>query len=301
MHSIADRAVWLRKLAHLSVDKARGDPAPHQPLLLLAVCDLAELGFLQDETFLLSGDIAFRFSSYWTVVAYRRSQRPEVRMPFFALRSGGFWTPLDSQDKPATDKRSVTHASLDNGFWQCLNDSEFRRQARLVLVTTYFRPLEQVALSTLLDLELPAPNVLREKLPDFCEAEAKLSGREARFRLTVVPAYEYTCALTRYRLMTVADGAIVDAAHIHKFSDSRNNDPENGIALSKNAHWLFDQGLWTLSDDYRVMVARRRFHETGPLGTLLCEYDGTEILKPKEEKYLPSRIHLAWHRKHHGF
>jgi putative restriction endonuclease len=42
-----------------------------------------------------------------------------------------------------------------------------------------------------------------------------------------VAAYNYTCALTRYRLTTIAGGSIVDAAHIHQFSDSRNNDPRS--------------------------------------------------------------------------
>ena len=76
-----------------------------------------------------------------------------------------------------------------------------------------------------------------------------------------VAAYNYTCALTRYRLTTIAGGSIVDAAHIHQFSDSRNNDPRNGLALCKNAHWLFDNGLWTLTDDYKVIVAEGRFAE----------------------------------------
>ena len=97
---------------------------------------------------------------------------------------------------------------------------------------------------------------------DLVKADARLfavareRGREARFRLTVVPAYNYTCALTGYRLTTVGSGSIVDAAHIHQFSDSRNNHPQNGIALCENAHWLFDQGLWSLTDDYRQKPPR---------------------------------------------
>ena len=55
--------------------------------------------------------------------------------------------------------------------------------------------------------------------------EVARQGREARFRLNIVAAYNYTCALTCYRLTTIAGGSIVDAAHIHQFSDSRNNDP----------------------------------------------------------------------------
>ena len=57
-----------------------------------------------------------------------------------------------------------------------------------------------------------------------------------------------------YRLVTIDSGSIVEAAHIHQFADSRNNHPRNGIALCKNAHWMFDEGLWSLDDDYRVLI-----------------------------------------------
>ena len=222
-------------------------------------------------------------------------------MPFYHLKSGGFWMPLDAEGKPASDKRVVAQAHIDLIFFECLLEPEFRRQARLILVTAYFRPHEQVALSALLDLEIPSSNVIQDQLPDLNADEARQKGREARFRLCIVPAYNYTCALTRYRLITVAIGSIVDAAHIHKFADSRNNDPSNGLALCKNAHWLFDQGLWSLDGDYRVLVAHHRFQEAGPTGFLLREFEGTRILSPNSDTLLPSKTCLAWHRAEHGF
>jgi len=33
---------WLAKFSKLRIDRARGDPAPHKPLLLLVLCDLVE-------------------------------------------------------------------------------------------------------------------------------------------------------------------------------------------------------------------------------------------------------------------
>jgi putative restriction endonuclease len=126
--------------------------------------------------------------------------------------------------------------------------------------------------------------------------EALTQGREARFRLNIMAAYNYTCALTRYRLTTIAGGSIVDAAHIHQFSDSRNNDPRNGLALCKNAHWLFDHGLWTLTDDYKVIVAVGRFAEDGPDQKLLAAYHGRQIHLPAEVAAWPSPVHIAWHR-----
>ena len=84
------------------------------------------------------------------------------------------------------------------------------------------------------------------------------------------------CSLTRYRFSTVDNESIVDAAHIHSFSDSGNNDPRNGLALCKNAHWLFDRGLWTLSDDYKVVVARNHIDEESldPGTKKLADYHG---------------------------
>jgi putative restriction endonuclease len=130
---------------------------------------------------------------------------------------------------------------------------------------------------------------------------ARERGREARFRLTVIPAYNYTCALTRYRLVTVDSGSVVEAAHIHQFADSRNNHPRNGIALCKNAHWMFDEGLWSLDDEYRVIVDSKRFDESGADELLLSLKVKKRIHLPADPNYWPDKTHLAWHRKHHGF
>jgi predicted restriction endonuclease len=70
---------WLGKLAHLKVDKARGDPAPHKPLLLLVVLELAEQGPSFGDILALTPELAFRFCTYWSIVAHRRTQAPDVR------------------------------------------------------------------------------------------------------------------------------------------------------------------------------------------------------------------------------
>jgi putative restriction endonuclease len=96
--------------------------------------------------------------------------------------------------------------------------------------------------------------------------------------------------------LTIDSGSIVDAAHIHRFSSSRNNDPRNGIALCKNAHWLFDMGLWTLGDDYGVRVASPKFSESGADALLLKSLEGRKIRLPSNPSLWPDPIHLAWHR-----
>ncbi len=108
---------------------------------------------------------------------------------------------------------------------------------------------------------------------------------------------DYTCALTGYRIMTVSSSSIIDAAHIHQFADSRNNDVRNGLALCKNAHWLFDNGLWTIADDFTVLVARDHFTEDSPDQKPLVEYHGQQIRLPSDPACYPAPAYLAWHRR----
>jgi putative restriction endonuclease len=69
-----------------------------------------------------------------------------------------------------------------------------------------------------------------------------------------------------------------------------------GLALCKNAHWLFDNGLWSLDDDYRSLVASDRFDEDAPDQKSLNEYAGHRIRLPSNELIWPDLKHLAWHR-----
>ena len=85
---------------------------------------------------------------------------------------------------------------------------------------------------------------------------------------------------------------------IHQFAASRNNDLDNGSALSKNAHWLFDNGLWTLRDDYTVIVAERHFCEAGDAARLLAPMKDRTITLPATPAHWPARKHLEWHRCH---
>ena len=179
-----------------------------------------------------------------------------------------------------------------------LEDPANRDKARHLLIAKYLRPSEQIALYEMIGLPVPSRRETELSAAYKSPEEAQMAGREARFRVRVVTAYSYTCALSRYRLTTITAGTIGDAAHIHEFRDSRNNDPRNGIALCKNAHWTFDQDLWTISDDYRVLVTVGHFAEAGPSHLDLLEsHHGRRLHLPKDKTLWPDPIHLAWHRK----
>lgn len=231
-------------------------------------------------------------------MAHRRSQRPDIRLPFHHLHSDGVWSALTAEGTSSPDSKTTTAVAIDPGFAAFVSDEHNRLNAKRVLIRDYFQPLEQVTLRELLNLP---PGDAEPTNPDGSPLqieEAAKHGREARFRLLVVAAYNYTCALTGYRLTTVLGTSIVDAAHIHRFADSRNNALRNGLALSKNAHWLFDQGLWSLTDDYTVLVAEDKFHEAGPELLRLAAYHDRQLILPTDKSTWPDPVHIAWHREH---
>jgi len=299
--AVKDEQYWLHKLANLRLSLSGGDPAPHKPLLLLVILEMAEKGEITSRNLRLSPDLAFRFSVFWSVVAHRRTRSPDVTLPFYHLGSSGMWQPLMADGSPSRDKRSTSMVRIDQSFLQCLAIPAFRDRARRLLIETerYFRPVERPGLYTMLKIRPEARGVQERQEDHKGNVEA---GREARFRIDVVVlAYHHACALTGYRMVTLTSESIVDACHIHSFRDSRNNDPRNGLALSKNAHWQFDRGLWSLDNDYRVVINKEKFMEDGVPGQRLADFEGRRIFLPSDPKYWPERDYIDWHRKQHGF
>ncbi|WP_197169208.1 HNH endonuclease [Novipirellula galeiformis] len=286
----------IKKLAKLRVDRSKGI-APHKPLLLLVVLELAKSGLLRDPLLKLTPDLAFRFSVYWSIVAHRRSQRPDVRLPFHHLGSSKLWTPLQADAAPSKHRESTVSVRLSDAFFAALQSSRFQQAAGYTLISNYFEHAEQIALYELAGIVPPADSATLDELAAEVDGEARAEGRTARFRVDVVAAYCHTCALTGYRITTITGHSIVDAAHIHPFARSRNDDPQNGIALCKNAHWLFDLGLWSIEDDYRVIVAPNAFDEACPTQESLASMAGKRLILPRDERLWPSMKRLAWHRR----
>lgn len=292
----ADHQGLIKKLTKLRVDRSRGT-APHKPLLLLVILELAKARLLSNKSLNLTPELAFRFSVYWSIVAHRRSQPPDVRLPFHHLGSSKLWVPLDAKGARSKHRESTTAIELSEEFFAALQTSRFRTEAGFTLITQYFEPAEQLALFELSGID-PPPNADALKMLAIEAGEdAKAEGRSARFRVDVVAAYCHTCALTGYRISTVTGHSIVDAAHIHQFASSGNDDPQNGIALCKNAHWLFDIGLWSIDDDFCVLVAERAFDEACPTQESLSSMVGKRLILPRDRQLWPSLKNIAWHRR----
>jgi putative restriction endonuclease len=81
--------------------------------------------------------------------------------------------------------------------------------------------------------------------------------RDRVFRRIVLDAYDCRCAITGLRFINGGGRAEVQAAHIKPVEANGPDIITNGIALSGTAHWMFDRGLISLSDDLDVLVSRR--------------------------------------------
>ncbi len=81
--------------------------------------------------------------------------------------------------------------------------------------------------------------------------------RDRIFRRVVLRAYDERCAITGLKLINGGGRAEVSAAHIRPVEQNGPDIINNGIALSGTAHWMFDRGLISLSDDLEILVSRQ--------------------------------------------
>jgi len=119
---------------------------------------------------------------------------------------------------------------------------------------------------------------------------APMFKNEEDFRVSLRSIYQNKCALRKTSLFANTSVGL-EAAHIHQKAESFNFLPNNGILLSTDIHRAFDRGVWTLTDDLKVVV-----HDKVTDGEIL-EFTGKTISIPKgNEMYKPHIPNIQWHR-----
>ncbi len=79
--------------------------------------------------------------------------------------------------------------------------------------------------------------------------------REARFRVAVQRIYHERCCLCNIGYHVGRTPLAMQAAHVIPFEDNgTSKDVRNGVLLCSNHHALFDSYVWTLDEDFRVLV-----------------------------------------------
>lgn len=318
------RAEYASCFAKLNTNKNRFhwtadtyNSAPHKPLLLLSVLDLFERGEVRSNLIELSPDLGELFVRYWEKV-FPFGQQGSLALPFFHLRSDGFWhlQPQPGKEVILTSTSSISSlprleetvlgARLDEALYELLSVPESRAFLRAILIETYFAPEirgvldEQSAVnheafvySNEL-LELRTDQAVKETL-ESVEAY-RPAIRDQGFRRAIVTVYSHRCAMCGIRVRTLDGHTVVDAAHIIPWSVNHDDRPANGMALCRTCHWTFDEGLLRIAPSYEILTSAQLRAATNLPG-YLSNLEGRVIVRPSEEVYWPDTKSLRWHHE----
>jgi hypothetical protein len=139
-------------------------------------------------------------------------------------------------------------------------------------------------------LEQWAPFVAEER----AIYQASRQKRDAAFSGIVLENYGFTCAVTGQRFHSNSHTE-AEGAHIIGKEMRGTDDPRNGIALAKSVHWAFDRGIFTISDQYEVLI-NPKARVANVARFPLLEMDRRKIELPKDSFYWPHPEALAWHK-----
>ena len=300
--------------------------APHKPILLLAVIDGFEKGYLRGREVPISEELLTSFHDYWKLLVDTENDA-NFSLPFFHLGSekSGIWQlkPLGDKEIPLTKSNSiksyralretVEYAILSEELAQALQNPVSRTQVKATLLERYFpnktflftkTPVlysEEVKKDILYD---PAENYARKVIRKFeqmnlAEREEELILRSHIFRKAVLEIYDGRCAISGMKLEFGKNVTMVDACHIIPFTDAQGDTITNGIALSPTLHRAFDRGLVSISNDYRVLVHPRltdHFPEVG-----IRQFVSHQLHLPQDSRFYPSPEKFAQHRQRFAF
>lgn len=118
--------------------------------------------------------------------------------------------------------------------------------------------------------------------------------RDRAFRRAVLHAYDGRCAVTGWKLVNGGGRLETEAAHIRPVEHGGPDSVRNGLALSGTAHWMFDRGLISLSDDLVVLISR---HVNDPASVEGIINRSGKAIAPARASDRPHPQFLRWHRE----
>lgn len=289
---------------------------PHKVCMLLAVLDLARAGLLRQNRIVYGPALLERYSGFFQAVRLP-NQHPNPNLPFFHLRSAltdgqsSFWhlapvlgrepavSAMTTAPSPTATLNDIAFATLDEELFDLLQAQESIDALGDALARHWF----QQGLGDL-DAAVGAATqisryerVLRDGPP--LTPAVPLPPRAVRdpaFRRVVLESYDYRCAATGLRVVLNDNTeAMVEAAHIIPFSESQDDDPRNGIALTPNMHWAMDRNLIAPGPDFLWHVSRA-LDDRIPDFRVFAELEGRSIFKPGELRRIPKQAALIWRR-----
>jgi putative restriction endonuclease len=293
----------------------KGGAALNQPLLLLCVIELISQGQITNKYIYPSEELVDCFTKYWNLLLEQPLKKHSFPLPFWHLKNaeGNFWHlkyTSEDRDRPQTINKLrevVEYAYIDDKLFNLLQEPTARKELIDLLMAVWFSAKKQQIEDVLKinknfqdhgddnnSLEISENFSALDEKPKIYFKKAVI--RDAFFRKAVVHLYDYRCAFCRLRVTRSLSQTIVDGAHIKQFSQFYDSREDNGISLCKNHHWAFDQGWFSINDDYKIIVASD-LQEESPYSKPMTYFHGKSILLPSSQKYFPRIEAIKWHRE----
>ena len=265
--------------------------------MLLAVVELFELEKCPENVIRFDDVLLSRYAAYFEIVKTKNDHLDPWK-PFFHLRSADFWhlVPLPGRQpviealSHASRKSHITdnidHVRLDNDLVALLSEVSSRHELRETIIHNWF-PSHAERLRGQIEISKC------EKALEAGQAMApapvtEVSYRTMAFRRLVCEAYEFRCAASGWRIILPDYKVLVEAAHIVPFSETQDDRPQNGIALTPNFHWAMDRNVIAPGPDMKWHVSTMldvRIADHQPF----LELDGKPLLLPKDRKSYPDK------------
>lgn len=295
--------------------------APHKYCMLLALLDIARAGEFNTNVIEYGPTLLERYADYFAAVA-GPSNHPNPYFPFFALSSPlrdtsiSFWKLVSLPGREDVLRalggarshkqiiENVSHAVIDDALFELLKSDQAidvlaetlagqlaRGHSELSAIMQHISTLEGASrYERQLRMQ---PHNSELLVRDAIVNSLSPAVRDPAFRRVVVQAYDYRCSATGVRVL-LPDGAImVEAAHLVPFSESRNDSPRNGIALTPNMHWALDKYLIAPTPDFTWKVSQQ-LDDRVPDFNDLVRLSGKKLFLPADKTLWPDREGLEW-------
>jgi putative restriction endonuclease len=306
-------AQYQDRVKRLAVNMAGGHASPHKVCMLLALLDLARAGALPDNRVFFAPPLLERYQLFFSAVR-TPNDHPNPYFPFFHLagklrgNEPSFWhlralparqVVLDAMSTArsmADVINNISHVELDPELFELLQQPTCI-EALAETVSSHWLGRGLADLRAVAAVCAPISSyerVLRGgAMPRADESTPPEYVRDPAFRRVVTEIYDYRCAATGIRIVLPTGEAMVEAAHIHPFSEAGDDDPKNGLALCPNMHWAMDRNLIAPGEDLK-WHASPALDPRIPDFAALVSLDGQPILLPREARFAPKRESLEW-------
>lgn len=289
-------------------------------MLLLAILELVRKGEISHNRIAITPELVLEFKSIWSRLVVT-PHIPNFALPFYHMKSEPFWklVTYGGMEIPVTSsnsirslnalKETVAFAELDAQVFALMQDPVQLAVMEEALLDQYFPEtksrfhVHEADLFTQLEAEILREDavVYRKRIDELKETlskeefEEEVFVRGGVFKREVPKIYGYQCAISEMRIESSTNAQMVDACHLVPFAISKDDTITNGIALSPNLHRAYDRGLITITEDYRVKISKAISENHSPYS--LGQFDGKEIILPRNPDYYPSVENLRWHHR----